>query len=327
MKPRELVGRKLSKTNRMLVTEAYRRGIKFEILPKSRFRMSYKEKSYIVKRGRISLAYNAPLTVRAANMKEVTSRLLRARGYPAPENTVFSKHDIERAWKWAEPILPIVLKPYNGTMGKLVFVNIDNYEEFKQCYEKIVEKHNEVLIEQFVKGDEYRFSFVNKKLVGIANRIPANVVGDGINTVEGLISIKNKEREKRKNPIHKKLKLDKESERVLFRQGYSFDYIPKVNERIYLRNNSNVSTGGDAIDVTNEISSEIKENVRKAVMSIPGLRVCGVDVLINENEFHILEVNTHPMLSMHHHPWEGEKHDAVGKVIDGMFPETTKELI
>lgn len=322
---RELVGRRLTKTNQLLVLEAYRRGIQFEILPKKRFRVSYKNRSFIIRRGRFSLAYNTRLAIRTVNLKEVTSRMLRSKGHPAPENTVFSSEDLDRAWNWAKPILPIVLKPFNGRLGRLVFVNITDYEEFKVCFEKITKKHDEVLVEKFVKGDEYRFFYVNNEIVSIAKRVPANIIGDGKNSVKKLIKLKNKERENRKNPIHKKLKLDRESERVLVKHGYSFDYIPKKGQKIYLRDNSNISTGGDAVDVTKEIDNDIKNAVRKAIRSIPGLRVCGADILINDKDFFILEINADPMLSMHHYPWVGETNDVASKVIDGMFPETIKQ--
>jgi len=324
MKISEMINRKVSRSNSIVIKEAYKRGVEFESLPKKRFKMTYKNKSYLIRKGSIFWTYNTRLANRVTDMKEVTSRLLRTKGYPAPENTVFSMNDVERAWKWAEPILPIVLKPYNGTMGKLVFVNIDNYEEFKSCFEKISEKHNEVLIEKFQPGKEYRFTFVKNEIVGIAHRIPANVTGDGVKTVKQLIKEKNQERKLRKNPIHKQIKLDEESERVLHRKGYSFSYVPVKNEVIYLRENSNVSTGGDAIDVTNEISDEIKEHVKKAMLSINGLRVCGIDVLINDDKINILEINTKPMLTIHHYPWKGSVHNVAGKVVDAMFPETIK---
>lgn len=162
MKTKEIVGRKLSRSNRMLFKEAYKRGVEFEILPKKRFRMSYGGKKYLVKRGKISHAYNSRLAIKTMDLKEVTSRLFRSKGFPAPENVVFSKEEMNRAWNWAKPILPVVLKPYNGTMGKLVFVNINNYEEFKSCFEKVTEKHDNILIEKFIEGDEYRFTFVKK---------------------------------------------------------------------------------------------------------------------------------------------------------------------
>lgn len=324
MKISEMVGRKVSRSNRIVIKEAYKRGIKFESLPKKRFKMTYKNKNYIIRKGSIFWTYNTRLANRVTDMKEVTSRLLKTKGYSSPENTVFSRNDVERAWKWAEPILPVVLKPYNGTMGSLVFVNIDNYEEFKNCFEKISKVHNEVLIEKFLAGKEYRFTFVKNEIVGIANRIPANIIGDGVKTVKQLIKEKNQERKRRKNPIHKQIKLDEESQRVLDRKGYSFNYVPAKDEVIYLRENSNVSTGGDAIDVTNEISDEIKEYVRKAMLSINGLRVCGIDVLIHNDKVNILEINTKPMLTIHHYPWKGSVHNVAAKVVDAMFPETIK---
>lgn len=321
---REITGRKLSRSNRMLVVEAYHRGVQFEILPNKRFRMTHDNRRYLIRRGIISHANNTRLANRVTTLKEVTSRMLRSRSHSAPENVVFSKDDLERAWNWAKPILPVVLKPYNGIMGRLVFVNIDNYEEFKDCFSKIGSEREHVLIEKFVEGEEFRFTYVRNEIVAIAQRVPCHVVGDDENTIEQLIHIKNEMRKKRKNPIHKKLKLDRESKRVLSRQSYTENSIPNQGEIVYLRENSNISTGGDAIDVTDEISNDIKERVRKAMRSIPGLRVAGVDVIINEDEIHILEINAHPMLNIHHFPWEGKSRDVIGKVIDGMFPETKK---
>ncbi|TXL66686.1 ATP-grasp domain-containing protein [Cerasibacillus terrae] len=324
MKTIDIVGRKLSSSNRMLVREAWNRGINFEILPKKRFRMSHGSKRYLVRRGKVSHAYNSPLAIKTTRLKEVTSRLLRSSRYPAPENVVFSKEERYRAWNWAKPILPVVIKPYNGTMGRSVFVNIDNKKEFTACFDKVGEKYDHVLIEEFVDGEEYRFTFVKNEIVAVAKRIPANVVGDGKHTVEQLIEHKNEERKARKNPIHKQLVLDEESKRILKKHHLSPAYIPAIGEVVYLRDNSNVSTGGDAIDVTNQVDDDIKKGVAKAIRSIPGLRVCGVDVIIKGESFYILEVNSHPMLSMHHYPWEGERRDVIGKVLDGMFPQTAK---
>src|SRR5690625_3835979 len=140
METKDIVGRKLGRSNKMLVVEAYKRGVQFEILPKKRFKMYHGRKSYTVRRGRVAEVHNSRLAILTTNMKEVTSRLLRSQGFNAPENTVFAKDDLERAWKWAEPILPVVVKPYNEGRGRLVFVNIDNYDEFKQCFNLVAEK-------------------------------------------------------------------------------------------------------------------------------------------------------------------------------------------
>lgn len=315
---------KLTDTNRLLIEEAIARGVKFERPYKGRIILSYGNKSYVVRNGVVSSSYNTRLAKRCTDLKEVNSRLLRSKGLPAPENAVFDVNELERAWKWAEPILPVVVKPNNSTWGKHVYVNIKDYNEFKYAFEQIANdiKYREVLIEQFCEGEEYRFTFVKDEIVAIAKRIPANVIGDGVSTIEQLVNKKNKERKKRKNPIHKKIKINQEVLRLLKQSGRDLNSIPNKGERVYLRRNSNIATGGDAIDVTDQIDPKIKEVVCQAAMSIPGLRVCGLDVIIDkDNNISIIEINSCAMLSMHHYPWEGTPRNVAEKVIIAMFPE------
>ncbi|MBT2601433.1 MULTISPECIES: ATP-grasp domain-containing protein [unclassified Oceanobacillus] len=326
MKTKDITGRLLDRSNRMLVAEAYERGVEFQPLPKKRFKMTYNKKSYLIRRGKILSSFNTVLAAQVTNRKEVTSRMLRGKGIPAPENVVFVNKDVDRAWEWAKSILPVVIKPYDGMKGRDVYVKISDYNEFVHCFNQVGCKHKEVLIEEYVTGNEYRFTFVNNEIVGIANRIPANIVGNGILTIAELVEEKNKEREERANPIHVKIDLDEESQRVLSKKNYTFDTVPRHGETVYLRTNSNVSTGGDAIDVTDDINVETKELVKKAVKSIPGIKVCGVDVIINDDEINILEINLGPMLSMHHYPWVGKERDVIGKVIDALFPESKKTI-
>lgn len=314
--------KKLTISNRLLVNEAIRRGIEFQPLGDEKFKMIKGNKSYTVRPKNVSAGFNSRLARKITRYKFVTTSLLRSLGYSVPENSLFSEDEVERAWNWAQKILPVVLKPNDGIMGKLVFVNIDTYDEFKTCFEEIAEKRGHVLVEQFIKGKEYRFTFVKNEIIAVANRVPANVVGDGVHTIKELIQLKNKERKLRNNPIHKKLKRDKESKRILEKQGLSFSSIPKKGEQIFLRHNSNIATGGDAVDVTNIVNPEIKETIRKAIVDIPGLRVGGADVIIHRDNYHILEINAHAMLGMHHYPWEGEVQEVIPKVIDAMFPET-----
>src|SRR5699024_7601209 len=240
----ELAGRKFVLSDRLVIREAYRRGVNFKILPNNKFKMTFGESSHIIHPGMIAFSYNSETSNRIALMKDETNKLLRSNGYPAPENIIFNT--VEQAWEWAKINLPVVLKPIDGQMGKLVFVKLDNYIEFKKCFEKILEKHENVLVERFKTGQEYRFAFVNNEIVAIARRIPANVVGNGKNTIKELMEQKNKERKRRKNPIHKLLVFNSETERVLEKGKKDYEYVPSDGEIIYLRNNSNISTGGDA---------------------------------------------------------------------------------
>lgn len=323
-KPENLYGPKVSLTSFLLFEEAKRRGLEvIKVKNKlNRFMIKGASKQYLVSGGNAPRLLNSELARRCVDQKEIASRLLRSKGFPAPENAVFSTRSPKRVWNWAEAIVPIVMKPTNGKKGRNVYVGIETYEEFKQCFNIIAKKYKEVLIEKFVRGNEYRFTFINGEIVAIAKRVPANVIGDGILSIEQLVEKKNEERKRRANPIHKLLSIDEEAKRVLKQNGFSATSIPPKGELIYLRKNSNVSTGGDAIDVTNEISQEIKTKIASAVSSIPGLIVCGVDVIISKSGkyINIIEINSGPMLSMHHYPWEGNTYNVIGKLLDTIFP-------
>lgn len=324
MDEEKIIGRKLRRMSKQIFKEAYSRGVKIKKITNQKFKMSLGEREYTIRRGSFLSSVNPSLSKKVCDSKEVTSRLLRSRQFNAPENAVFSSYDLDRAWRWAQPILPIVLKPFNGKMGRLVFVNIDNYQDFRSCFIKISKQYDEILIEQFINGKEYRFTYIDNEIVAIAKRIPANVVGNGINTIEQLINKKNIQKEK--NPIHKKIKVDNEVIRVLSSQGLAINDIPTKNELVFLRKTSNISTGGDAIDMTEEIDHYIKDYVRRAIRTINGIVICGADVLIDDSQnVTILEINPRPMISMHVYPWKGESRDVVTKFVDALFPNSTKK--
>lgn len=317
---RELDEMNIRKQDRMILEEMMSRGILFKKLSENKIKISHGKKSYIIKNGRVRDSPNNPLVPRIVGMKDVTSRILRRRGFNAIENTVFNKTDVNRAWNWAQPILPVVLKPAGGNLGKDVYVNISDYDEFKKRFNQIGKKHNEILVEQFIEGQEYRFLCINNEIVAVNKRIRANVVGNGKNSILELVEIKNKRKEK--SISHKKIKLNNKSQRVITKQGYTLNSIPSIGEIVFIRETSNIATGGDAIDVTDEIDSEVKEHIRKAVRSIKGLFIGGVDVLIKDDTPYIIEVNTLPGMLGHDYPWEGKPRGTMKKLVDEMFPDT-----
>lgn len=333
--PEEIGNIKLTTTNKIVLKEALQRGIKIQSMDKQRrFKLVFKDQFYVVKNGKIARSFNSKLVIRCTRLKEVTNRLLKSKGAPVPDNIVFSPKDIDRAWAWALPILPVVLKPNTGAKGIHVYIDINSFEEFTLCFNKIIRDYDEVLIEQFVKGTEYRFTLIEKRVVAITRRRPASVLGDGASKVWQLVDNKNVERLNRRPSIHKRLKIDDEAIRVLSNGSFDVDSIPQKGERVFLRKNSNISTGGDAIDTTDTMDKGIVDLIEKAVSSIPELNVCGADVIIDNTEkvdgipkATIIEINYSPMLSMHHYPWEGKSRNVAKVLIDAMFPSTAIQNI
>lgn len=260
--------------------------------------------------------------------KDETKSYLKKCGLPVPEGMKFeTTSKVETILRYAEKIgFPVVVKPTNEKGGRGVFSNITTKNELK---ETIIFLKNEmgirdIIVEKYISGTEYRILLINGDIVAAVNRIPANVIGDGVNTIEQLINLKNKSKKQNPNLSKKVIKIDREVLKTLEQSGYKLDSIPSDGERIFVRQNSNVSTGGDAIDVTDELSEEVKKIAIKASKAIPGLDVCGLDMIVNNNKNKgtIIELNTKPMLGLHVFPVAGEPRDVVSPIIDYYFPET-----
>jgi len=312
-------------TNALLVREAANRGL--SVARHDEKRMFYFEdgngRRFAWRNGYTT--WNTRLSQRVAQHKDVCSRILTAYGVPATENQVFDHGDAGRAWLWAESLGTLVVKPVDGLKGRNVHVGINDRDEFLDAFYDVAKHHKgRVLVEKFYSGVEHRCFVVNGRMVGAIRRRPANVLGDGISTIAALIDEKNQDR----GPIHLRLPVDATTTRVLATVGRNLDSVPSRGERVYVRKASNIHQGGDAIDATDDLSSEEISIAEAAARAIPGCRSVGLDLLVprnpGETDIRVLELNTNPMVSMHHFPLEGKPRDVAGAIIDGMFPKTRK---
>lgn len=201
---------------------------------------------------------------------------------------------------------PLVLKPQYGSKGNGVIVNIKNEKELVGAYEKLKTSFSDLILEEYHEGNDYRVCVVDYKVVAASLRRPPFVIGNGTDTVKTLINklnaspLRGFDHEK---PLTK-VKIDDEVEKYLFNQDVNLKTVLEKDKKIYLRQNANLSTGGDSIDVTDIISEENKEMCIRAAKAI-GLNICGIDICINdialpikENGI-IMEVNAAPGLRMH----------------------------
>ena len=210
----------------------------------------------------------------------------------------------------------VVIKPRNTNQGTgiTVFKEPATKEQIDDAVKYAFKFDDDVLVEQFIKGMEYRFLVVNGKCVSICHRRAASVVGDGKSTIKQLIELKNKE------PWHAltytPVKTDPPVEEFLNLQGLTYDSVPKKDERIFLRNNSNCSTGGESIDYTYIMPKYFKSIAEKAAHAFKA-KVTGVDLIINDmnkKDYSIIEINDDPGYSINEWPYEG-KGERVGMSI------------
>ncbi len=261
-----------------------------------------------------------------AQDKELTKKLLAAAGVPVPQGR--SVTDPEDAWNAACEIgLPVVVKPLDGNQGKGVTVNITTKEHLLKAYATATEFRDDILVERYMPGNDFRLLVVGDKLVAAARRDPPKVVGDGEHTIAELVAQVNLD--PRRGSGHStsltKIRFDDIAHVCLANQGFKADDIPAKGQRVNLRNNANLSTGGSATDVTDDVHPDVAARAVAAAHMV-GLDICGVDLVadsilrpIEEVGGGIVEVNAAPGLRMHLSPSFG-KGRAVGEaIISSMF--------
>lgn len=263
-----------------------------------------------------------------AQDKDLTKKLLQAAGVPVPEGREVS--DPEDAWQAAQEIgLPVVIKPKDGNQGKGVTVNVTSKEQLLAGFQAASEFRDSILVERFVPGNDFRLLVIGNKLIAAARRDPPQVVGDGKQSVRELVEQVNKD--PRRGSGHAtsltKIRFDDIALASLAKQGYTAESVPPKGQRVILRNNANLSTGGSATDVTDDVHPEVAARAVAAAQMV-GLDICGVDLVcdsvikpIEQQNGGIVEVNAAPGLRMHLSPSFG-KGRAVGEaIVNTVFPD------
>ncbi|MES2042045.1 MAG: cyanophycin synthetase [Pseudomonadota bacterium] len=263
-----------------------------------------------------------------AQDKELTKKLLHAAGVPVPLGRSVS--DPDDAWQAALEIgLPVVVKPKDGNQGKGVTVNVTTREQLDAGFHAASEFRDDILVERFLPGNDFRLLVVGNKLVAAARRDPPQVVGDGKKSVRELVEQVNKD--PRRGSGHStsltKIRFDDIALASLAKQGFVADSIPPKGQRVVLRNNANLSTGGAATDVTDDVHPEVAARAVAAAQMV-GLDICGVDLVcdsvlkpIEQQNGGIVEVNAAPGLRMHLSPSFGKGRQVGEAIIASMFDD------
>ncbi|NCQ96462.1 MAG: cyanophycin synthetase [Microcystis aeruginosa W11-06] len=282
-------------------------------------------------------SFSGILAVELACDKEGTKTILKDGGIPVPRGTVIQYLDELPAAIEEVGGFPIVIKPLDGNHGRGISIDVKNQQEAEEAYDlaSAASKTRSVIVERYYKGSDHRILVINGKVAAVAERIPAHVVGDGRSTIEELIDITNQDPNRGDGHANvlTKITIDKTALNVLGKQGYELTSILAHGEIAYLRATANLSTGGIAVDRTDEIHPEnvwIAQRVAKLI----GLDIAGIDVVtedirkpLKEVDGVIVEVNAAPGFRMHVAPSRGLPRNIAAPVIDMLFPPGTPSRV
>lgn len=309
-----------------IIREAENRGIPWRRMDKcSKIMLGYGRNQQII-RATIT-GKTSCVAVELADNKQETKGVLQQAGIPVPEGYVCCE-ETELLNALSDLRYPVVIKPLTANHGRGVTVNITNEESALQAFRYARKIGSRVIVERYIKGHDHRLLVVNGKLVAAAHRIPAYIIGDGKSTVQQLLSKLNgdPERGEGHEAVLTRVSVNSDTENILNQQGYDLDSVVPAGQTVFLKSTANLSTGGIAADVTDEVHAE-NRFLAERIAALMNLDICGIDVIapgldvpLSKNGGAVIEVNAAPGFRMHLAPSLGEPRNVAAAVVDMLFP-------
>ena len=318
-----------------LLFDAIQKGLKIEILDERDQFISLQFGDHLeyVKNGNMTShdSYISPLIM---ENKVVTKKVLAKAGFNVPQSIEFTdvKSAVENFPLFENRAVVIKPKSTNFGLGISIFQQgLTDRDDFAKAVEIAFREDKEIMVEDYLLGTEYRFFVLGDQTLAVLLRVPANVIGDGVHTVAELVAAKNAHPlrgDGSRTPL-KKIALGDIEQLQLKEQGLTVDSIPAKDQLVQLRANSNISTGGDSIDMTDEMHASYKE-IAVGISKAMGAAVCGVDLIIPDlkkpaepslRSWGVIEANFNPMMMMHIFPFSGQSRRLTMNVIKMLFPE------
>ena len=325
-------------STQLVLREAVRRGVAFDILDRNEnfIRLKRDENiQYVRQATKTSLDNYA--SILAMENKVLTKQILDEHGIRVPKGLNYTDSTMAKADFQYFKDKAVVIKPKstNFGLGITIIKNNDDVRIFERAIDIAFDADQSILIEEFIDGKEFRIFVMNDEVVGILHRVPANVTGNGRHTIRELVVEKNKDplRGKGYHTPLEKIQLGEAELMFLKAQNKDFDTIPLENETVFLRENSNISTGGDSIDFTDDIPESYKKIAVKAAQALD-VKITGLDMIIpdytqeaSDDNYAIIELNFNPAIHIHCHPYKGENRKLNEKLLDMLgYPIVTEPL-
>jgi cyanophycin synthetase len=323
----------LGPTTRALVAEARRRGIPTERLDaQSLIQLGHGARRKLL---RASITGDtSQIAVQTAGDKALTKAVLAAVGVPTPRGAVVRTAD-DAVAEAARLGGPVVVKPLDGNHGRGVSLDLRAPDAVRWGFEQAAKHGRRIIVEEQYEGHDHRILVVGGEVVAVAQRVPAQVTGDGASTIAALIDQTNADprRGVGHEQVMTRIAVDDHVHEMLSRAGLGLDDRPANGQVVALRATANLSTGGTAIDRTDDIHPDNASIARRAALTV-GLDVAGIDFIapditrsVRETGGGIVEVNAAPGFRMHLEPSQGQPRDVAKAVIAQLYPPGSRARI
>ncbi|HFI0933970.1 TPA: bifunctional glutamate--cysteine ligase GshA/glutathione synthetase GshB [Streptococcus suis] len=321
-------------STQMILFDAIQMGLHVEILDEEDqfLKLWYGDHVEYIKNGNMTSKDNYIIPLAMAN-KVVTKKILDQAGFPVPAGAEFSHKEEALRYYGQVASSAIVVKPKstNFGLGISIFQEPASLADYEKALDIAFSEDSHVLVEEFIPGTEYRFFVLDGKCEAVLLRVAANVVGDGTSTIRQLVDQKNQDplrgRDHR-SPLEI-INLGEIELLMLAQQGYSPETVLPEGMQAFLRGNSNISTGGDSIDMTDQMDESYKQLAADMATAM-GAWACGVDLIIpdmtqpatkEDPNCTCIELNFNPAMYLHTYTYAGPGQSITPKILRKLFPE------
>ncbi len=301
----------------IIVREAQRRGIFAEAIDPAAgyFELTYGGRSIVCRESLSELT--SAVAMSRCDDKAVTHRLLEGAGLRVPAQTRYQND--QQAATFLRQYQSVVVKPARGEQGAGISVDVRNDSALSEAIVLARRHCDDVLLEEFVAGEDLRIIVIDFKVVAAAVRRPPQVVGNGRNTVRELIE-KQSRRRAAATEGESTIPIDRETERCCQAQGYELSDTPPEGDTLRVRNTANLHTGGTIHDVTAELGTTLANAAVTAAKALQ-IPVTGLDFMVPDvtgSDYVIIEANERPGLANH------EPQPTAERFVDLLFPQTAR---
>lgn len=324
-------------STQLILFDAIQMGLHVEILDEEDqfLKLWHGDHVEYIKNGNMTSKDNYVIPLAMAN-KVVTKKILDQAGFPVPAGAEFANKTDALRYYGQVASSAIVVKPKstNFGLGISIFQEPASLADYEKALDIAFSEDSHVLVEEFVAGTEYRFFILDGKCEAVLLRVAANVVGDGSSTIRELVDQKNQDplrgRDHR-SPLEI-INLGDIELLMLEQQGYTPDTVLPEGVQAFLRGNSNISTGGDSIDMTDQMDESYKQ-LAAAMATAMGAWACGVDLIIPDRtkpaskedpNCTCIELNFNPAMYLHTYTYAGPGQSITPKILRKLFPELDK---